>query len=434
MLVPQKIIEKKAQGLALTSEEIKSFFSGYMGGEITDYQCSALLMAIRLNGMNTKETASLTEIIVTSGQPLQWNEEKTKIVDKHSTGGVGDKTSLILVPLCHCDGLYTPMIAGRGLGHTGGTIDKLEAIPGCTTTLSTEAMLKQFHSIGGFIVGQSDKLAPLDKKLYALRDVTATVRSIPLITASILSKKISEGLGSLVMDVKVGSGAFMQDQESAKQLGKTLQEVAQLFGLKLTVFITNMDSPLGRSAGNLLEIEECCDILQGQGPDDTKELSIELAAKMIAHAYPTRSRESIISSLEKYLSDGRAWKAFCHLIGAQGGDLVWLENRKLWKKAKFQIPLESNMQGYIHGIDVEALGLAIVAMGGGRKKLSDTINHRVGLSGLKHYGEAVEKGEPLAIIHTDDEKTIPQVEAMLRSAYRLNKEPCDKKRLIIEQF
>lgn len=421
MFLPQSTIDKKAQGKTLTNEEIDLFFSSYLKGLIPDYQCSALLMAIRLKGMDQQECAALTRCMLDSGSRLIWPKDLNPTVDKHSTGGVGDKTSMILAPLCFLEGVRVPMIAGRGLGHTGGTIDKLEAIKGFQTTLPEDQLLYQMKQLGGFIIGQSDGIAPLDRKLYSLRDVTATVKSVPLITASILSKKLSEGLGNLVMDVKVGSGAFMKDLQSAKDLAKSLKEVGALFGLNVRVFITSMDQPLGLYAGNILEILECLDVLEGKGPIDTKELSLTLAKEMVHLAFPSRSLEEIESSMEKNIAQGKALEVFYQLAKAQGADIEWLKKQRKEESCCIKSFVLAKEEGYIETVQVEALGLGVVSLGGGRLQTTDAVDGNVGLKFLKKPGDFVYKAEPMVEVYGKSDKDAAKVAKDLEEAFSFTK-------------
>lgn len=420
MSAPQEIIRKKRNGQKLSEFEIHEFFEAYIRGEIADYQVTAMLMAIILKGMNHVESACLTKIMRDSGKILQWNYPKNIVVDKHSTGGIGDKTSLVILPLCVLEGLKVPMISGRGLGHTGGTLDKLEAIPGMNVKPSAEQARKIVEKHGGVFMGQTEELAPLDKKLYALRDVTATVESVSLITASILSKKTAEGIGSLVMDVKYGSGAFMQDKKEALNLAQSLAMVGRECGLRVSCFLTTMNSPLGTMAGNALEIKECIEILKGGGPKDTKELVLSLTAEMVHLAFPKRKEKEIRNSLENNLKNGKAFEVFCNIIAEQGGDRRTLEDPSKLPAARYQVPvLPKKSSRYVQRIDVRALGIAIMELGGGRKLVTDKIDPAVGLTGLKHVGEGVAKNEPIAIIHANDESRAKLAHDIVQSAYVL---------------
>ncbi len=422
MTLPQEFIRKKRDGEKLTAQEIETFFNQYLQGKVADYQAAAMLMAIVLKGMSREETACLTKVMRDSGEVLTWSYPRHLVLDKHSSGGVGDKTSLVLLPLCVCEGLKIPMMSGRGLGHTGGTLDKLESIPGMVVRIPIEKARKIVDELGGVFIGQTPEIAALDQKLYALRDVTGTVESIPLITASILSKKLAEGLGGLVLDVKYGSGAFMTRFEDAKALAQSLVDVGHECGLAVRCLITTMKSPLGTSAGHTLEVEEVVDILKGGGPDSTKDLSLMLADEMVRLAFPERKEQDVMKSLEKRLRDGSAFEAFCRIIAAQGGDTKCLENTKKIPHAKIKrpvLPPNCKVERYITAIDVRSLGLAIQLLGGGRKLLTDHIDPTVGLSRLKRLGEKLTPGEPVAYVHGNADGLVEQAVEMVNKAYVL---------------
>jgi thymidine phosphorylase len=422
-IIPQEIIRKKRLGQPLSASDIKSFFGGFLRGDVADYQVSAMLMAIVLKGMTREEAAALTLTMRDSGRVLAWQGNQRELVDKHSTGGVGDKTSLIIMPLCLLEGLKVPTIAGRGLGHTGGTLDKLEAISGMNVYPSLELAARLLAENGGVFMGQTDEIAPLDKKLYAMRDVTDTVASIPLITASILSKKLAEGIGCLVMDVKYGTGAFMQSEADAISLAESIAAVGSAAGLNIRCAITDMGSPLGDRAGNSLEIEECVEILKGgHGAASTRELSLDLAVEMVLLARPPSipapgDKELVKLRLQSYLSSGKAFEVFSRVIKAQGGDVRQLENTSLLPQAAAKLDVKANSHGFIAGCDVRELGLAIVELGGGRCKSADRINPAVGLSNLKRVGDKVGLGEALATIHADTMAAAEEVATRIQKAY-----------------
>lgn len=418
-LLPQEIIRKKRTGIKLSSRDIADFFGGYLQGEVADYQISAMLMAILLKGMEPEETAALTLFMRDSGTVMAWDGPKDLVVDKHSTGGVGDKTSLILMPLCLLEGLKVPMIAGRGLGHTGGTLDKLASIPGMNVFISFAEATKLMVKHGGFFMGQTAEIAPLDKRLYAMRDVTDTVESIPLITASILSKKLAEGIGGLVMDVKFGSGAFMQKKEDALNLAKSIASVGRASGIRVRCALTDMGSSLGDRAGNALEIEECVEILHGKGPASTRDLSIDLSLEMIALANPTVDRAAMRKNLEDHLSSGRAFELFAKIVRDQGGDTRVLEDPTKLAKAKISKALVAPSTGFVSECDVRALGVAVIELGGGRRHTDDVIDPAVGLSQVKRVGDKVTMGEPLAVIHGNSDATIDAALSRLRTAYTI---------------
>ena len=388
-MLPQWIIEKKRDGNELSEEEIYFLIKGFTEGSIPDYQMAAFAMAVYFKGMTPRETAALTMEMMLSGETIDPASLPGIKADKHSTGGIGDKTSLILAPLAAVCGLTVPMISGRGLGITGGTLDKLEAIPGFRTNLSGKEFLQTLEKIGCCIIGQTAELAPADKKLYALRDVTGTVPSIPLITASIMSKKLAEGIDVLVLDVKWGRGAFMKTVEQARELAQAMVEVGTHMGKKVRALITDMNQPLGRTAGNALEVQECLEVLNGGGPDDLRELTVELTAHMLELSNVRKSKAEIFQCLE----NGSAMKKFEEMVAAQGGSTDWK-----FAEAEFQEPLLAPADGVVTAVDAELIGKACLILGAGRQKTGDTIDHAVGIAQMKKPGEAVKKGDPLAVI------------------------------------
>jgi pyrimidine-nucleoside phosphorylase len=417
-LLPQELIRRKRDGLELSEADIEGFFGGFLQGSVADYQVGAMLMAITLRGMNSSETATLTRVMRNSGTQLTWPYDRQLIVDKHSTGGIGDKTSMIILPLVLCEGLKVPMMAGRGLGHTGGTLDKLEAV-GWSVFLSPEQIRAQMATLGGVVMGQTEQMVPLDRLLYAMRDVTGTVESIPLIVGSILSKKLAEGIGGLVLDIKYGSGAFMANKAEAIALAKELGQVGRSCGLAVQCTLSDMGSPLGTYAGNALEMIECCDVLRGKGPDDTRILSLHLATEMVLLAHPERDRQSIWQRLEKHLHDGTAWHMFLRLAEAQGGNTELLQNPERLLKAPIKKPVNATGGPVVTQINTRLLGLAIVALGGGRRLANEKINPWVGLSDLKRVGTKLEPGEPVAVIHAADASSADVAHNLVAEAYRL---------------
>ena len=424
MLAPQEIIRKKRDQEELTPQDLQEFFSGYLNDKVADYQVSALLMAMFCRGLSAKEASELTKIMRDSGDVLSWPGEQGTLVDKHSTGGVGDKTSMILLPLCALAGVRIPMISGRGLGHTGGTLDKLESIPGINVRLDINAAREIVGALGGAFMGQTDRLAPLDRQLYSLRDVTATVENIGLITSSILSKKAAEGISGLVLDVKFGSGAFMKELSDARQLANSLKSVWEHMGLKAKCMLTDMNSPLGRTAGNSLEMIECVEVLRNAGPADTRQLSLQLAVEMVRLAFPQRSPTDIQKELEGYLADGQAFERFCSIIAAQGGDVEVLKDTSKFPNAKITEPLHATTSGYVQRINVHNLGLAVLALGGGRKKTTDPIDYAVGLSALMHVGEKVDETTPLCILHANCNDTLAAAKNTLSDCFEIGSTPC----------
>lgn len=423
-MIPQWIIEKKRDGTELDTQEIRAFIAGYTDGSIPDYQMSALAMAIYFKGMTARETADLTVAMMESGSVIDPSRIPGAKVDKHSTGGIGDKISIPLAPLMASCGATVPMISGRGLGITGGTLDKLESIAGYRVGLSEAEFLQTLETCGCSMMGQTAEIAPADKKLYALRDVTATVPSIPLIVSSILSKKMAEGIDALVLDVKCGSGTFMKSLDDARKLAHALVDTGRSMGKKTVALITDMNQPLGRTVGNALEIQESLDILNGTGPADTRFLTLELAKHMLIVG-----RVPSPGGAAAKLQDGSALSTFRKMVACHGGDL----DAKL-PIAENQTPLPSPKSGYISRADADAIGRATLLLGAGRAKTTDAIDHAVGLSDLKKIGEAIEKGEPLCIIHTNGHEDKIQLVNLLESAFNISAEPIESPPLVLEEI
>ncbi len=398
------LIEKKRDGAELSAEEIGGLISAFTRGEMADYQMSAWAMAVFFRGMTAAETRQLTTAMMESGRVLSYPAGSPPKVDKHSTGGVGDKVSLILAPLLACDDVWVPMISGRGLGLTGGTLDKLESIPGFNVNLDEGRALAQLERIGVFMIGQTADICPADKKLYALRDVTGTVPSQPLIVASIMSKKLAENLDRLVLDVKFGAGAFMKTRGAAEELAAAMKEVGELMGVRMSCRLTPMDEPLGRAVGNALEVAECVEVLHGGGPQDLIELTLDLASQ-VANA----SREQ----LARWLADGSAWRKFVELVEAQDGDAAALENLTRVHAAPIRHPLLAKQDGTVQRMDAEAIGRASVLLGGGRQRAEDAVDFAVGFSEIKKVGETVAAGEPLLIVHARSEESLAGVLPLL---------------------
>lgn len=396
-----EIIKKKRQGEVLSKDLIFKMVHGYIDGSIPDYQMSAFLMAICTKGMNEEETSFLTDIMLNSGEVITHNS-KNPIIDKHSTGGVGDKISIPLAPAAAACGLTVPMIAGRGLGHTGGTLDKLEAIPGFRANLSSDEYKQQVQNIGCVIMGQTTNIAPADKKIYALRDVSGCVESIPLICSSIMSKKLAEGIDGLVLDVKFGSGAFMKDIQSAKELANAMVKIGLLMNKHITVCLTNMDQPLGKFIGNSLEIIESIDILQAKGPQDSTDLTIELGAEMLLLAKKVNSLEEGRKKIAKSLNDGSAFNKFVEMIAAQGGDVSFINNPCKFTQATKKIVINADKKGFIGSMDCESLGVASCMLGGGRNNLADIIDMSVGIEMHKKVGDQVDINEPILTIYANE--------------------------------
>lgn len=397
--IPASLIRKKRDGFSLTKEEIQFFISGYHRGEIPDYQMSSLLMAITIRGLEKKEAAFLTEAMLKSGEQIVFPKSKYLPVDKHSTGGIGDKTSLLIAPIVAACGVSVPMIAGRGLGHTGGTIDKMESIPGFNVQMSLQSFKKQVLDLGCALIGQTSEICPADKKIYGLRDVTGTVESIGLICGSILSKKIAEGIRGLVMDIKYGSGAFMKTAEDAKELALWLAETAALNNVKTTCYITNMNQPLGRFIGNAIEVLECLCIFKNSSAlgfipsqfNDTRELSLTLSAEMLVLSGRAKDFNDGYSLAKRVLESGDAFDIFQKMVTLQGGDLTKFE----FVEPSSWIKITSPTAGFIENYDAEAIGYAAIALGAGRKQTSDTIDHQASIICHKKIGDPISKGEPL---------------------------------------
>ncbi len=401
------LIEKKRDGHELSSEEIESLISDFTSGEIPEYQMSAWAMAVLFRGMTPAETQQLTEAMMNTGRVLKYPKNSPPKIDKHSTGGIGDKVSLVLAPLLACDEAWVPMIAGRGLGITGGTLDKLESIPGFNVNLDEKRALKQLERIGVFMIGQTEDICPADKKLYALRDVTGTVPSQALLVASVMSRKLAENLDRLVLDVKFGSGAFMKTRKDAEQLAAAMTSVGESMGVKMSHLLSSMDEPLGRAVGNALEIAECVEILQGGGPPDLVKLIIDLAKKV--STTPRRD-------LEKRLKNGSAWKKFVALVYAQDGDATALEKILELHRAPVVQPLRAKSAGVVKKMDAELIGRASVLLGTGREKAGDQIDFAVGISGIKKIGEHVDLDEPLLFVHARTQQSLDSVLPILKKA------------------
>ena len=393
MHVPS-LLEKKRDGGALSPEEIRALVGGYVRGEVPDYQMAALAMAVFFRGMDDAETTALTLEMRDSGDVFAWPAGTPPKVDKHSTGGVGDKVSLVLAPLLACEGVWVPMVSGRGLGFTGGTLDKLESIPGFRVNLAWPEMLAQLESTGCFIAGQTDNLCPADKKLYALRDVTGTVASLPLIVASIMSKKLAESLDRLVLDVKFGRGAFMRRREDAQKLAEAMVAVGRGAGVETHALLNPMDQPLGRAAGNALEVAECVETLQGRGPQDLVELTLELAAKLVPATH---------DELRARLSDGTAWRKFVAMVEAQGGDASALEKMREIHRAPVITDVPAPAAGTLRKIDALEVGRLCVELGAGRARAGDAVDFAVGVECLRKEGDTVAGGEPVLRVHSRDE-------------------------------
>ncbi len=400
MFIPYKIIKEKRDGKILSKEEIYFMVHGYTKGEIPDYQFSAFLMAVFFKGMTDDELFFYTNAIIESGKKFDLSKIPLPKIDKHSTGGVGDKVSLVLAPLVASCGVCVPMVSGRALGHTGGTLDKLESIPGFKTSMDHTEFLKLLQKTGFAIIGQTEELCPADRKIYALRDVTATVDSIPLIAASIMSKKIAEGIEGLVLDVKTGNGAFMKKEKDAEELAKKMISIGKKAGVKTLALLTDMSKPLGRMVGNSLEIIEAIETLKGNGPSDLTELVLSLAEKMLELAKIKNPHKL----LEQNIKNGKALEKLKEMIKNQNGNPGVIDNYSLLPLAKEITEVKSPMNGYIYEMDTEKIGMLLVELGGGRKKKEDTVDHGVGFEFLKKTGDKVKKGETIVKIYADIKK------------------------------
>lgn len=397
------IIEHKRDGKILTNEEINFFITNYVDGKIPDYQVSALLMAILFRGMSDEEIFNLTNDMLHSGDIIDLSKIKGVKVDKHSTGGVGDKTSLVLGPLVASCGAKLAKMSGRGLGHTGGTLDKMESIPGMQINISEDDFISQVNKIGMAIVGQTGHLVPADKKLYALRDVTGTVDSLPLIASSIMSKKLASGSDSILLDVKVGSGAFMKTLEMGEELGKTMVSIGKYFKKDTRAILTDMDEPLGLAVGNNLEVIEAINTLKGNGPKDLTELCIKAGAIMLLQAKICTSFEEGEKLLQSKIENGETFKKFVEFVEAQGGDITYVLNTSKFEKAKYEISINSNKSGYITKIDALEIGEFAMKLGAGREKIEDKIDYSAGIILSKKIGDFVNSGDELCKIFTNKE-------------------------------
>lgn len=422
-----EIITDKRDGKELSAEQLNALVQGYAKDEVPDYQMSAFAMAVYFQGMTHEEVVAFTTAMLDSGDRMSWSRNK-KRVDKHSTGGIGDKVSIPLTPILACCDLDVPMVSGRGLGTTGGTLDKLESIPGFRCEMSMDEFRSVVNSCGCAIVSASKNLAPADQKLYALRDVTGTVPSIPLITASILSKKMAEGLDALVLDVKWGSGAFMKTLEQAQELARSLVQTANGMGVKTTALITDMNQPLGRMIGNALEVDEAIAVLKGEGPEDVTELTIELGAELLVSAGKESNVEDGRKKIQQVISGGAPLQRLKELISAQGGDL------NASRRLGFERDVQAADSGYVCRINTDRIGMAIIEMGGGRKQIGDQIDHSVGLEFLVRIGDKIEEGQPIAKLYCDDKKVAEYAANLVSLAVGTLPSPAEAPKLIIDRI
>jgi len=417
------LIRKKRDGGALSPAEIGYIVDAYTQGTIPDYQIAAWLMAVVLRGMTREELAALTQAMLHSGEVLDLGFLPAKKVDKHSTGGVGDKTSLVLAPLVAAGGLYVPMISGRGLGHTGGTLDKLEAIPGFRVGLSVPEFHRVLKACGTAMIGQTERIAPADRKLYALRDVTGTVESPNLICASIMSKKLAEGTDALVLDVKTGSGAFMKKEEDAVFLAELMVETGERMGKRMAALITNMDQPLGRMVGNALEVEECIEVMHGGGPADLRELCLHLAAWMFYLGGRTKTVAEGKQLSGEIIASGKAFERFRQMVELQGGDISTIDDPTRLPSADHRVDVASPQAGYVSAIDCERIGTACVILGGGRERKEDSVDPAVGIVVHKKINDKVSSGEPLCTIHCHSDAQAARAKKLLEESYQISATP-----------
>lgn len=426
------LILKKRQGKPLTKDEIQWMIREYTDGRIPDYQMSALLMAICFQGLDKEETYELTMAMARSGEMLDLSQIQGIKVDKHSTGGVGDKTSLVLTPIVASLGIPVAKMSGRGLGHTGGTIDKLESIPGFSTQLEDDAFEEQVNSIGISIMGQTKDLAPADKLLYALRDVTATVDQISLIASSIMSKKLAAGADAILLDVKTGSGAFMKEESDAIQLAKEMVEIGKSAGRKMTAVITNMDEPLGMAVGNILEVKEAIDTLKGNGPDDFVELIETLASHMLILGGAVKDFDEGLMRVRESIQSGKALDKFKQFVAAQGGDTKYIDHPELFEQADIIEEIRSEQDGFVGSIDAQEMGICSLILGGGRETKESVIDPTVGLVFSKKVADPVKKGDVLAMIYGNDEEKVKRAVLHFKENYHIIEEKPTKPIMIRE--
>jgi pyrimidine-nucleoside phosphorylase len=427
---PAELIRKKRNGDALSRAELEFLITGYLAGTVEEYQMSAFLMSVYFKGMSFEEISMLTDLMIHSGSVADLSSVAGIKVDKHSTGGVGDKASLILAPMVAACGVPVPMISGRGLGHTGGTLDKLESIPGFRTDLSLQEYSSVLKEIGVVMTGQTKEIAPADKRLYALRDVTGTVESIPLIAGSIMSKKIAEGTDALVLDVKTGRGAFMQSKEDAIRLTETLIAVGNMFGKKTIGFLTDMNQPLGYAVGNWLEVVECIECMQGKNVPDLMELTYVLGGAMVMLGGKATTLKEGIQRCREAVASGRTWERFRKLVARQGGNLAVIDNPKTYRTPKHSVDLHSSTSGDVENIDALEVGFAAIMLGAGRMKIEDRIDPTSGILLRRKVGDSVNAGDVLATICTENEKIIEQACHRIERAISVATEPAAQPPLI----
>jgi len=413
-MIPADLISRKRDGHTLTKDELTWFINAYLSGKVTEAQMTALLMAIFYTGMNEEETFALVDVMLNSGSTLDFSDSDAYVADKHSTGGVGDKVSLILTPIMAAAGLMVPMIAGRGLGFTGGTIDKLETIPGFDTAPALETFKDWVNKNGCAIMAQSDQICPADKKIYAIRDQTGTVPSVPLICGSIMSKKIAEGISGMVLDIKVGNGAFMKTMEQARDLGSWMKKIGAAFNIETDIIFTNMDQPLGRFAGLACEVQESVKALKGNGPKDLMEVTFELGAKLLIQAKLVNHKDEAIQLQQSLIDSGQAMAAFETMVDAQGGLLDELSSNA---KPDHETVVHASEDGIIDWMDTEAIGWALVDLGCGRKNPGDLLDHSAGIEFLKKVGEETRRGDPVYRVFNSDPERLGSASSMLEETF-----------------
>jgi len=421
-MIPSEIIKQKRNGKEISHAEIKDFINDYLSGEIPEYQMSALLMAIFFKGMTDSEISALVDVMLNSGERMDFTHASNYVADKHSTGGVGDKVSIILGPLLAAAGISVPMLSGRSLGHTGGTLDKLETIPGFKVDISLNDFREQVDSIGIAMIGQTKDICPADRRMYALRDVTGTVESIPLISGSIMSKKIAEGIQGLVLDVKTGNGAFMKNIDDARKLGNTLKMIGKSFNINTDTVYTSMDQPLGRTAGLWCEVQESIDGLKGNGPEDTMQVTFELGAKLLIQAGLSKTKSEAFSLQNDLIRNGDAYNKFIEMVEYQGGNSQDIENYNKLHKPKFSNSLKAEESGYIQSIDTYKIGLSTIELGCGRKKTTDNVDSTAGIQFYKKIGDKINVGDIVLEYFNSDENKLLAAKMLLKDCYQIGEE------------
>lgn len=433
-MLPVTFIEDKKRGHEHSQRDIKEFLMAYVEGKVPDYQVAAWLMAVNFQGMTDRETIALVEVMLHSGETIDLSGIPQFKVDKHSTGGVGDKVSLILAPVAVAAGCVVPMISGRGLGHSGGTLDKLESIPGFDVHLSKTEFIDLVRRTGMGMMGQTQEICPADRKMYALRDVTATVKSIPLICGSILSKKIAEGIDGLVLDVKTGNGAFLATYEQSRELAQNLKKIGEHFGLKVKASLTDMSQPLGAAVGNWLEVVESIEVLKGGGPRDLREVTLHLAAWMIALSGIEKEYAEGRQRAQKMIDSGAAYDKFVEMVRDQGGDVTFIEKPEKYPKAPVIKAVTALKSGYLHSVDTTAIGMTAVGLGAGRITMEDRIQPEMGLLMKKNIGDSVDVGEELAVLHAPDDDSYNIALRKIREAIKIREDQTDPPELFYETF